>query len=72
LRKLYRVILLPVFALLVLASMWAAVAYQVRQEHAGARHEAVLHSQAQARTLAEHTSHLLRQTEHATQLFKLQ
>lgn len=51
--------------------MWGAVAYQVNQEYHSARHEAVLHSQTLARTLAEHTSHLLRQTEHATQLFKL-
>jgi diguanylate cyclase (GGDEF)-like protein/PAS domain S-box-containing protein len=71
LRKLYRVILLPAFALGLLISMWGAVAYQVSQEYHSARHEAVLHSQTLARTLAEHTSHLLRQTEHAPQLFKL-
>eukprot|EP01034_Spumella_vulgaris_P033738 gene33738-41622_t len=71
LRKLYRAILLPAFALGLLISMWAAVAYQVSQEYHSARHDAVLHSQTLARTLAEHTSHLLRQTEHATQLFKL-
>lgn len=67
----YRVVLLPAFALGLLISMWGAVAYQVNQEYHSARHEAVLHSQTLARTLAEHTSHLLRQTEHATQLFKL-
>ncbi|MYN10397.1 diguanylate cyclase [Massilia sp. FT127W] len=71
LRKTYRAVLLPAFALGLLLSMWGAVAYQVRQEYHSARHEAVLHSQTLARTLAEHTSHLLRQTEHATQLFKL-
>ena len=71
LRKLYRAILLPVFALALLATMWAAVAYQVGQEQQTARYEASLHSQSLARTLAEHTNHLLRQTDHATQLFKL-
>ncbi|WP_343729970.1 diguanylate cyclase [Duganella sp.] len=71
LRRLYRAILLPAFGAVLLAFMWAAVAYQVRQEKLTARHEAVLHSQSLARTLAEHTNHLLRQTDHATQLFKL-
>jgi hypothetical protein len=71
LRQLYRALLLPCFALALLAIMWAAVIYQVGQEKANARFEAVLHSQSLARTLAEHTNHLLRQTDHATQLFKL-
>lgn len=64
--------LLPAFALLVLALMWSAVLYQVRQEKKSARFEAVLHSQSLAHTLAEHANHLLRQTDHATQLFKLE
>ncbi len=64
-------ILLPAFALVLLVSMWTAVVYQVHQEYRGARHEAVLHAHTLARTLAEHTSHLLRQSDHATQLFKL-
>jgi diguanylate cyclase (GGDEF)-like protein/PAS domain S-box-containing protein len=71
LRRLYRAILLPSFGVALLAIMWTAVAYQVRQEKLTARHEAVQHSQSLARTLAEHTNHLLRQTDHATQLFKL-
>ena len=71
LRRLYRVILLPAFGLVLLASMWAAVTYQVRQEKLTARYEAALASESLARTLAEHTNHLLRQTDHATQLFKL-
>jgi diguanylate cyclase (GGDEF)-like protein/PAS domain S-box-containing protein len=71
LRRLYRAILLPAFGVVLLAFMWAALTYQVRQEEITARHEAVLHSQSLARTLAEHTNHLLRQTDHATQLFKL-
>ncbi|MES2349950.1 MAG: diguanylate cyclase [Pseudomonadota bacterium] len=71
LRKLYRAILLPVFALALLATMWTAVGYQLGQELQTARYEAGLHSQSLARTLAEHTNHLLRQTDHATQLFKL-
>jgi diguanylate cyclase (GGDEF)-like protein/PAS domain S-box-containing protein len=67
----YRALLLPAFGLALLTLMWAAVIYQVRQEKHTARFEAVLHSQSLARTLAEHTNHLLRQTDHATQLFKL-
>ena len=63
--------LLPAFALLVLALMWSAVVYQVRQEKRSARFEAVLHSQSLAQNLAEHANHVLRQTDHATQLFKL-
>jgi diguanylate cyclase (GGDEF)-like protein/PAS domain S-box-containing protein len=70
-RRLYRAMLLPVFAAVVLAAMWAAVYWQVRQERATARHEALLQSHAQARTLAENTGFLLRQADHATQLFKL-
>lgn len=71
LRQLYRAILLPAFALALLGIMWAAVIYQVGQEKNSAHFEAVLHSQSLAHTLAEHTNHLLRQTDHATQLFKL-
>jgi diguanylate cyclase (GGDEF)-like protein/PAS domain S-box-containing protein len=70
-RRMYRALLLPAFGLALLTLMWAAVIYQVRQEKHTARFEAVLHSQSLARTLAEHTNHLLRQTDHATQLFKL-
>ncbi|WP_332855882.1 diguanylate cyclase domain-containing protein [Duganella sp. S19_KUP01_CR8] len=70
-RRLYRAILLPVFALALLAAMWAAATYQIGQEKQNAHYEAVLHSQSLARTLAEHTNHLLRQIDHATQLFKL-
>jgi len=71
LRTLYRAVLLPAFALALLAIMWAAVVYQVGQEKESSHYEAVLHSQSLAHTLAEHSSHLLRQTDHATQLFKL-
>lgn len=70
-RRLYRAILLPAFGVALLALMWAAVAYQVRQEQHTARYEAALHSQSLARTLSEYTNHWLRQTEHATQLFKI-
>jgi len=62
LRRLYRAILLPVFALALLAAMWAAAAYQIGQEKLNAHYEAVLHSQSLARTLAEHTNHLLRRS----------
>jgi diguanylate cyclase (GGDEF)-like protein/PAS domain S-box-containing protein len=71
LQHLLRVLLLPSFALALLAAMWIAVALQVAQEQQTARHEAVGRSQALARVLSEHVSHILRQTDHATQLFKL-
>jgi diguanylate cyclase (GGDEF)-like protein/PAS domain S-box-containing protein len=64
-------ILLPAFAFVLLVSMWGAVVFQVNQEYKTARHEALLHANTLARTLAEHTSLLLRQSDHATQLFKL-
>jgi diguanylate cyclase (GGDEF)-like protein/PAS domain S-box-containing protein len=70
-RRLSQVLLLPAFALALLASMWIAVSYQIAQEREGTHNEAVAHSQALAHTLAEHVSHVLRQTDHATQLFKL-
>ena len=70
-QKVYRAVLLPGFTLVLLVSMWAAVAWQVSQERQSAHYEAVLHSHALARTMAENASHLLRQTDHATQLFKL-
>jgi diguanylate cyclase (GGDEF)-like protein/PAS domain S-box-containing protein len=71
LRNLYRAILLPSFALLLLGAMWAAALYQTGQERAGARHEGVQQAHAQARTLAENVTFLLRQADHATQLFKV-
>ena len=71
LRRLYRVILLPAFALLLLLALWSVAAYRVEQERAGALREAVGVSQALARTLADHASYILRQSDHATQLFKL-
>jgi diguanylate cyclase (GGDEF)-like protein/PAS domain S-box-containing protein len=64
-------ILLPSFTLALLVAMWSAVIYQIRQEKESAHHEAVQQSQSLARTLAEHSSYLLRQADHATQLFKL-
>jgi len=70
--RLYRVILLPAFALILLLVLWTTVIYQIKEERLAARDDAVVHSQALARTLAEHTDNILRQADHATQLFKLQ
>jgi len=70
-RKLYRMILLPSFTLVLLVMMWADVFYQLKQDAASAHYDAVQHSHSLARTLAEHSGHLLRQADHATQLFKL-
>ncbi|WP_290604670.1 PAS domain-containing protein [Janthinobacterium sp.] len=69
--RLYRFSLVPLFALLLLLVTWGAVIYQVGQEQAGAVRDAVAGSQTLARTLADHTGYILRQTDHATQLFKL-
>lgn len=68
---LYRISLVPLFALLLLIVMWGAVIYQLGQEQAGAVRDAVASSQTLARTLADHTGYILRQTDHATQLFKI-
>ncbi|WP_317205741.1 PAS domain-containing protein [Janthinobacterium sp.] len=70
LSRLYRAILLPAFALLLLV-MWGALLYQIDQERATARREAVAASQSLARTLADRTGYILHQADHATQLFKL-
>ncbi len=70
-RRWFRVLLLPAFALSLLAAMWLAVSHQLDVERHSARREATDASQALARVLSEHVSHILRQTDHATQLFKL-
>lgn len=63
--------LLPAFVLVLLLVLWSAVFYHVAQERAIAVKDAVATSQSLARTLADHTSYILRQTDHATQLFKI-
>jgi diguanylate cyclase (GGDEF)-like protein/PAS domain S-box-containing protein len=66
-----RRMLLPLFGLGLLVAIWSAVLYQIGVERRLAHHGVVAHSQSLARTLADHVSHILRQTDHATQLFKL-
>ncbi|QYF96118.1 PAS domain S-box protein [Massilia sp. PAMC28688] len=51
--------------------MWIAVSVQLRLERAASRNEGVAHSQQLARVLSEHVAHVLRQSDHATQLFSL-
>ena len=63
--------LLPVFALILMAAMWIAVMVQTRLERQSSRADAVAQSQALARVVAEHVTYILRQSDHATQLFKL-
>ena len=70
-RRLFRVALLPAFALALTTAMWVAVVFQSSVERQASHSEAVAHSQALARVLAEHVSHVLRQSGHATQLFSL-
>lgn len=70
--RVYNISLLPLFALPLLLALWGGLVYQVGQERAGARRDAVVASQSLARTPADHTGYVLRQTDHATQLFKLQ
>jgi hypothetical protein len=69
--RVQRRLLLPLFGLALLGAMWSAVLYQIGVERDLAHHGVVAHSQSLARTLADHVSHILRQTDHATQLFKL-
>lgn len=72
-QRLYRsILLLPAFALVLLLILWTGAAYRVAQERQSALNDAVAHSQVLARTLADHTNAILRQVDHATQLFKLQ
>ena len=70
-RRLFQVLLLPAFALVLLVAMWTAVLVQLGLERQASHSDAVAQSQAHARVLAEHVRHVLRQGEHATQLFKL-
>ncbi|MEJ7806237.1 MAG: PAS domain-containing protein, partial [Telluria sp.] len=70
-RRLFRVALLPAFAFALTAAMWVAVMFQGALERQASHSEAVARSQAMARVLAEHVSHMLRQSGHATQLFSL-
>ncbi|MBC7455106.1 MAG: PAS domain S-box protein [Massilia sp.] len=70
-RRLLQGLLLPAFSLTLVAALWAAVLFQVQLECGASRDEAVAHSQALARVLSEHINHVLRQSEHATHLFKL-
>jgi diguanylate cyclase (GGDEF)-like protein/PAS domain S-box-containing protein len=67
----FRVALLPVFALALTAALWVGVVLQSSLERQSTHAEAVAHSQALARVLAEHVSHILRQSGHATQLYSL-
>ena len=71
LRRLFRVALLPVFALVLVAAMWIAVVLQSSAERQSSHNDAVAHSQSLAHVLAEHVGHILRQSAHATQLFSL-
>jgi diguanylate cyclase (GGDEF)-like protein/PAS domain S-box-containing protein len=70
-QRLFRVALLPVFALTLVAAMWIAVFVQTGRERQADHAEAVAQSQALARVLSEHVNYILRQSDHATQLFKL-
>lgn len=70
-RRLFRVVLLPAFALALLAAMWTAVLVEIRAERQASHTEAVAYSESLARVLSGHVSHMLRQGDHATQLFRL-
>jgi len=70
-RRLLRVVLLPAFACALLAAMWSAVVVEVGAERQASHTEAVAYSESLARVLAGHVSHVLRQADHATQLYRL-
>ncbi len=63
--------LLPAFAFALVVAMWVAVVVQTGIERQASHAEAVARSQALARVLSEHVNYILRQSDHATQLFKL-
>jgi diguanylate cyclase (GGDEF)-like protein/PAS domain S-box-containing protein len=64
-------LLLPAFALLLLAGLWSGVWYQLGLERQVVRHETLGKSQTLAFTFAEYSLHILQQIDHASQLFKL-
>jgi diguanylate cyclase (GGDEF)-like protein/PAS domain S-box-containing protein len=70
-RRSLRVLLLPVFALALLVAMWTAVLVEIRAEKQASHTEAVAYSESLARVLAGHVGRVLRQADHATQLFRL-
>ncbi len=70
-RRLLSVALLPVFALVLVVAMWVAVIIQTSLERQASHADAVAQSQALAHVLSEHVNYILRQSDHATQLFKL-
>jgi diguanylate cyclase (GGDEF)-like protein/PAS domain S-box-containing protein len=70
-RRLFRVVLLPAFACALLAAMWSAVLVEVAAERQASHTEAVARSESLARVLSGHVSHVLRQADHATQLYRL-
>jgi len=70
-RRLLRVLLLPVFACALLVAMWSAVLVEVAAERQASHTDAVAQSESLARLLAGHVSHVLRQADHATQLYRL-
>lgn len=70
-RRLFQVALLPAFALALLVAMWVAVSVQLKLERAASHADGVARSQQLARVLAGHVSHILRQSDHAAQLFSL-
>ncbi|SHG59873.1 PAS domain S-box protein [Massilia sp. CF038] len=70
-RRLSRVVLLPAFALALLISMWSAVLIETSAERQASHAEAVARSESLARVLSAHVSHVLRQADHATQLYRL-
>ncbi|MES2933953.1 MAG: sensor domain-containing diguanylate cyclase, partial [Pseudomonadota bacterium] len=67
----FLLILLPFFALVLLAALWSAALYQLSQERNAGIKETLAKSQFLTRTFAEHSIHMLHQVDHASQLFKL-
>lgn len=57
--------------MLLLATMWGAMLYQVDLERQVAHSKAVGQSQSQARALSDYVGNILRQAGHATHVFKL-
>ncbi|HEY0063178.1 MAG TPA: PAS domain S-box protein [Telluria sp.] len=70
-RRLLRVLLLPAFAFALLTALWSAVIIEIGAERQASRSEAVARSESLARVLSANVGHVLRQADHATQLYRL-
>ncbi|HEX4328230.1 MAG TPA: PAS domain S-box protein [Burkholderiales bacterium] len=65
-------LLLPLFAVLLVVTLWALVLYRIADEHENAKHQALAESQAFVQIYEEHTARLLHQVEQFAQFLKME